>query len=88
VPAGGGTGVAAFTAYLAGLPASYPHQVHLFYGARRPGQLIYRPLVQAVAQRCPGLQVRYYAELDFEGTDCLPGGSKRKPFSAPDRALS
>ncbi len=69
----GGTGVAAFTAFLAGLPATYAHQVQLFYGARRPGQLIYRPLVQAAARRCPALQVRYFAEQDWDGTDCLPG---------------
>ena len=69
----GGTGVTAFTAFLAGLSAVYPHHIDLFYGARRPGQLIYRPLVQAAAQRCPGLQVHYFAEQDFAGTDCLPG---------------
>ena len=69
----GGTGVAAFTAFLAGLPAAYPHQVHLFYGARRPGQLIYRPLVQAAAQHCPALQVRYFAEQDWDGADCMHG---------------
>jgi ferredoxin-NADP reductase len=28
---------------------------------------------QAAAQRCPGLQVHYFAEQDFEGTDCKPG---------------
>jgi len=85
----GGTGVTAFTAFLEGLSANYPHLVHLFYGARRPGQLIYRPLVQAAAQRCPGLQVRYFAEQDFDGKDCLPGrieaetvfGSVQEPLS-------
>ena len=35
--------------------------------------MIYRPLVEAAAQRCPGLQVRFFAEQDFAGTDCLPG---------------
>jgi ferredoxin-NADP reductase len=69
----GGTGVAAFTAFLAGLPANYPHQVQLFYGARRPSQLIYRGLVEEAAQRCPGLQVRYFAEQDWDGAHCLPG---------------
>jgi len=69
----GGTGVTAFTAFLAGLSANYPQCVHLFYGARRPDLLIYRPLVQAAAQRCPGLQARYFAEQDFDGTDCRPG---------------
>jgi len=69
----GGTGVTAFTAFLAGLAATTPQQVHLFYGARRPELLIYRPLVQAAAQRCPGLQVHYFAEYDYDGTDCQPG---------------
>jgi ferredoxin-NADP reductase len=69
----GGTGVAAFTGFLAGLQATYPHQVHLFYGARQPSQLIYRSLVQAAAQRCPSLQVRYFAEQEWDGTDCRPG---------------
>ena len=69
----GGTGVTAFTAFLIGLTANYPHHIHLFYGARRPGQLIYRPLVHAAAQRFPELQVRYFAEQDVAGTDCLPG---------------
>ena len=69
----GGTGVTAFTAFLAGLAATTTQHVHLFYGARRPDLLIYRPLVQAVAQRCPGLHVRYYAEQDFAGSACQPG---------------
>ena len=41
--------------------------------AKVPGQLIYHPQVQAAAQRCPGLHVRYFAEQDSDGTDCLPG---------------
>ncbi len=69
----GGTGVTAFTAFLAGLPAEHPHHVHLFYGARRPGLLIYRPLVEAAMQRCARLQVHFLAEQEAEGTDCLPG---------------
>lgn len=69
----GGTGVTAFSAFLAGLPAAYAHHIHLFYGARRPYQLIYRPLVESTAHRYPGLKVHYFAEQDFEGTDCLPG---------------
>jgi ferredoxin-NADP reductase len=69
----GGTGVTAFTAFLAGLSANCPQRIHLFYGARRPDLLIYRSLVQAAAQRCPRLQARYFAEQDFDGTDCRPG---------------
>ena len=69
----GGTGVTAFTAFLAGLPADHPNRVYLFYGARRPDLLIYRSLVEAAAQRCPNLQVHFLAEQDFAGADCLPG---------------
>jgi ferredoxin-NADP reductase len=69
----GGTGVTAFTAFLTGLSEGTLQQVHLFYGVRRPDLLIYRPLVQAAAQRCPALQVLLFAEQDYAGTDCLPG---------------
>ena len=30
-------------------------------------------LVESAAQRCPGVHVRYFAEQDSDGTDCLPG---------------
>ncbi len=69
----GGTGVTAFTAFLAGLNATTRQRVHLLYGARRPDLLIYRPLVETARERCPGLHAQYFAEQDFEGTDCLPG---------------
>ncbi len=85
----GGTGVTAFTAFLAGLTEESLQHVYLFYGARRPDLLIYRPQVEAAAQRCLGLRVRYFAEEDYEGTDCQPGlmdaetvlGSVPNPFS-------
>jgi ferredoxin-NADP reductase len=69
----GGTGVTAFTAFLAGLPAEHPHHVYLLYGARHPDLLIYHPLVEAALQRCSSLQVQLHAEQETEGTDCLPG---------------
>jgi ferredoxin-NADP reductase len=69
----GGTGVTAFTAFLASLPADYPHFVHFFYGARRPDLLIYRPLVEAAAKCCPRLRVHYLVEQGADGLDCLPG---------------
>jgi len=58
----GGTGVTAFTAFLAGLASDYPHPVYLFYGARRPDLLIYRPLVESAAARCPNLHPYFLAE--------------------------
>ena len=58
----GGTGVTAFTAFLAGLGADHPHPVYLFYGARRPDLLIYRTLVEAAAAKCPNLHSYFLAE--------------------------
>ncbi len=69
----GGTGVTAFTAFLAGLTESYPQQVYLFYGVRHPHLLIYRPLVEAARITCPELHVYYLAEKDFTANDCLEG---------------
>ena len=69
----GGTGVTAFTAFIAELPAEHPRHVYLFYGARCPDLLIYRPLVEAAEQRCSNLQIRFLAEQDTGGTDCLLG---------------
>ena len=58
----GGTGVTAFTAFIAGLPAEASQRVHLFYGARRPDLLIYRPLVEAAAARYPDLRPVFLVE--------------------------
>jgi ferredoxin-NADP reductase len=69
----GGTGVTAFTAFLGGLTAEYPHPVELFYGARHPGLLIYRPVVESAVQNCPRLRVHYFAEQHAEEAGCHPG---------------
>jgi ferredoxin-NADP reductase len=58
----GGTGITAFTAFLTGLQADYPHDVYLFYGARRPDLLIYRSLVESAAAKCPRLHPYFLAE--------------------------
>jgi len=60
----GGTGVTAFTAFLAGLGANHPHPVYLFYGARRPDLLIYRPLVESAVAKCPNLHSYFLVEED------------------------
>jgi ferredoxin-NADP reductase len=69
----GGTGITAFTAFISSLGPDYPHQVTLFYGARRPDLLIYRSLVDTVAARCPNLHAHFLVEEASDGTDCLPG---------------
>ncbi len=58
----GGTGITAFTAFLTGLQADYPHNVYLFYGARRPDLLIYRPLVESAAAKCSKLHPYFLVE--------------------------
>jgi ferredoxin-NADP reductase len=67
----GGTGITAFTAFLAGLPDAYPHTVHLFYGARRLELLIYRALAESAATRCPNIHPFFLSEQP--GAGCLTG---------------
>jgi ferredoxin-NADP reductase len=69
----GGTGITAFTSFLAGLPADYSHRVTLFYGARRPELLVYRPLVLACGERCPNLRALFFAENSTGDPGYLPG---------------
>jgi len=69
----GGTGITAFTAFLVALPKDHPHRVYLFYGARRPELLLYRPMVEAASARCPGLRVYLFAEEGANGTGCQSG---------------
>jgi ferredoxin-NADP reductase len=69
----GGTGITAFTAFLGGLEGSYFHHVHLFYGARFPDLLIYRPLIEEARQRCSRLHAVYMVEQGNHGIDYTPG---------------
>lgn len=69
----GGTGVTAFTAFLAGLSPAYARRVYLFYGARCPDLLIYRSVVISARDCCPNLKVWFLAEQDVNGTDCILG---------------
>jgi ferredoxin-NADP reductase len=69
----GGTGITAFTGFISGLSTEHRQQIDLFYGAKQPGLLIYRPLVQEAASRCPGLRSHFLAERNLNGADCLPG---------------
>jgi ferredoxin-NADP reductase len=69
----GGTGITAFTAFIADLPAKYQHRVYLFYGARRPDLLIYRPLVEKAQTSCSNLLAVFMAEQIGNTADCLPG---------------
>lgn len=69
----GGTGMTAFTSFIAGLPVDYPHQVQLFYGARRAELLVYRSLVILSLQRCPNLHAMFFVEQLNSETGCLPG---------------
>lgn len=69
----GGTGMTAYTAFLAGLQDEYPRKVHLFYGARCPELLVFRPLVEEIRQRCSQLHAHYMVEQGSHGTDYIPG---------------
>jgi ferredoxin-NADP reductase len=70
----GGTGVTAFTSYLADVPAVEGRSVTLAYGARTADLLIYRDVVERCARHAPSLSVMYFVE-DARGAaaGCLPG---------------
>jgi len=69
----GGTGITAFTAYLAGLSAGHAQQIDVVYGARAPSLLAYRQVVEAAAARCPRLRAHFFAEEGVNGSGCEPG---------------
>ncbi len=58
----GGTGITAFTAFIAGLTPEFRHTTMLFYGTRRQSLLIYKPLCDQVAARAPQFRVHYFVE--------------------------
>ena len=58
----GGTGVTAFTAFLGGLASDYQRSVYVFYGARNPELLIYRPMIKSAAKRCVNLKPYFLVE--------------------------
>jgi ferredoxin-NADP reductase len=69
----GGTGITAFTAFLAGLPADHAEAVDVFYGARRPDLLVYRSVIEEAAARCPAVRAHFVAEQDADRAGCLSG---------------
>jgi ferredoxin-NADP reductase len=62
----GGTGVTAFTAFLSNLTLDYHYSIYLFYGARLPELLIYRPLVESTAKICPKFHPYYFIETGID----------------------
>ena len=61
----GGTGLTAFTAFLreyAARTAEDGSRVHLFYGARHPGLLLFRELLERLSAVRPALRPRYFVE--------------------------
>jgi ferredoxin-NADP reductase len=62
----GGTGVTAFTAFLASLAPETTQAVVLAYGARSSRLLVYKDLVEQCRARVPNLRVVYFLERDAE----------------------
>jgi ferredoxin-NADP reductase len=69
----GGTGVTAFTSYLADVPPVEGRSVTLAYGARTADLLIYRDVVERCATHAPSLSVMYFVEDARGAVGCLPG---------------
>lgn len=58
----GGTGISAFTAFVAGLDASRTGRVHLCYGARSLELLLFRKEIEAALAKSPSFRVTYCVE--------------------------
>jgi len=67
----GGTGITAFTAFIAGLRPEQRQPVFLAYGARRPELLIYRDLVEKQAAAVPDFRCILFSEAPL--LPLLPG---------------
>ncbi|MEE9910722.1 MAG: FAD-dependent oxidoreductase [Deltaproteobacteria bacterium] len=70
----GGTGITAFTAFIAGLTPEYGHSVYLAYGARSVALHTYRDLLDQQARKVPSLHLFYFAETGCPETAGDPGG--------------
>ena len=58
----GGTGISAFTAFLAALEPEKTSRVTLVYGARRPGLFLFKDMILAQLIRLPNLNVMFFSE--------------------------
>ncbi len=58
----GGTGITAFTAFVAGMKPGHEQPVFLGYGARRPELLIYRDLLEHQAAAVPSFRYALFSE--------------------------
>ena len=58
----GGTGITAFTAFIAGMKPDHSQPVFLAYGARTPELLIYRDMVERQAAAVPSFRCALFSE--------------------------
>jgi NAD(P)H-flavin reductase len=78
----GGTGITAFTAYIANLSMPLEHEIHLFYGARREDLLIYRELSECVARDIPKFHPCYSVEEAIGGRSVKANAMVGRPSAA------
>ncbi|MCX6055151.1 MAG: FAD-dependent oxidoreductase [Chloroflexi bacterium] len=58
----GGTGITAYTAFLEGLSSDHEQSVTLFYGARSPGLLTFKPMVERKMNEVKAFSAWYFIE--------------------------
>ena len=63
----GGTGITAFTTFIAGLTPKYPNHVFLAYGARNPGLLIYHDMLVKKASSVSMFRLSLFSEQKAAG---------------------
>ena len=58
----GGTGITAYQAFIEGLAPDHSRKVGLLYGARTPGLLLARKVIESKTRECPALKSIFFAE--------------------------
>jgi ferredoxin-NADP reductase len=79
----GGTGITAFTAFLAQLQPTHAHKVQVFYGARTPDLLIYREVVESAGARCKNVFAHLFSEKCDGADSNVMGGRLDLAHIAP-----
>jgi ferredoxin-NADP reductase len=69
----GGTGITAFQAFIEGLVPDHPRKVVLLYGARRPGLLLGREMLEEKQRKVASFRAFFFSETGVPSSDPAPG---------------
>jgi ferredoxin-NADP reductase len=84
----GGTGVSAFTAFIEALPPAMPRNIWLVYGARHPGLLLFREMIERQLASVARFRLIYFTEEQTETLQAATVGHARPPECLSGRISS